>query len=81
MDVVVADIACECESLELLEELRQRPEKLPVVIVSGMSDVELYLEAMNRGAFDFLVQPLSPKEFLSVVRKALNWSPRRRQAA
>lgn len=82
VDVVAADISPPAhEGLALLEELHQATVKLPVVVVTGVSDVELYLEAMNRGAFDYLVQPLSAKEFLSVVRKALSWSPRRRQAA
>ena len=82
VDVVVADISPPArEGLALLEEFRQASERLPVVVVTAVSDVELYLEAMNRGAFDYLVQPLSAKELLSVVRKALHWSPRRQQAA
>lgn len=82
MDVIVVGTTGRTsEGLLLLEELRQRRLRVPVILVTDAQDVERYLDAMNHGAFEYLVQPLSPSDFLTTVHKALEWSPRRRRAA
>lgn len=79
--VVVATTGRTSAGLVLLDALHQRRLHVPVILVAEVTDVELYLDAMNRGAFEYLVQPLSVPDFLATVRKALEWSPRRRRAA
>jgi len=41
-----------------------------VIVVAPFADMSLYLQAIERGAFDFIVPPLSDPEFLHVVRTA-----------
>lgn len=57
--------------LELLSWLQQVPAAPPVLIVSGGVDVPLYLEAMQRGAFDCVGLPLNENELVQIVSRAL----------
>jgi DNA-binding NtrC family response regulator len=54
-----------------------------VIVVSSFVDVGLYVEAIQRGAFDFIVPPHSDPELLHVVRIAAEnaFSRRRKHAA
>lgn len=48
-----------------------------VIVVSGVLDRHLYLDAMEGGAFDFIVPPFHPEDLALVVRSAI-WSARRK---
>ena len=50
-----------------------------VIVVARSVDVGFYVRAIERGAFDFMVLPLSAPELLHVVRIAAENSLRRRQ--
>ena len=53
-----------------------------VIVVAPFADVGFYVQAIERGAFDFIVPPLSDPELLHVVRIAAeNALTRRRQHA
>ena len=45
-------------------------EPVNVIVVSPFVDIGLYVQAIERGAFDFIVPPLSDPEFMHVVRIA-----------
>ncbi len=60
--------------LELLSWLQSQPASLPVVMVTASGDVHLYLEAMQRGAFDCIGLPLDAHEFERIVGCALEAS-------
>ena len=49
-----------------------------VIVVARFADVRFYLQAIERGAFDFIVPPLSDPELLHVVRNAADNALRRR---
>lgn len=44
---------------------------LPVIVVSRMADVGLYLEALGQGAFDFVTPPFVSSELAHIVRSAI----------
>ena len=44
----------------------------PVIIVSRVADMKLYLETMDRGAFDFIVPPVPPAGLEHVVTTAIS---------
>jgi DNA-binding NtrC family response regulator len=56
------------------------PAPVNVIVVSEMVDIALYLEAIQRGAFDFVVPPMSLPDFTYVVRSAVDNALRRREA-
>jgi DNA-binding NtrC family response regulator len=45
-------------------------EPVNVIVVSPFVDIGFYVQAIERGAFDFIVPPLSDPEFMHVVRIA-----------
>ncbi len=57
--------------LDLLSALRERHHRFPMIIVTGHSDVHMAVEAMKRGAVDFVEKPFSSQEIQRSVRKAM----------
>ena len=57
--------------LELQKELAARGIDLPVIIVTGHSDVQMAVTAMKRGAFDFIEKPINNQQLLDLVHKAM----------
>ena len=56
---------------ELLERLDTRAGRLPVIVVSGSSDIPTAVDAMKAGAVDFLQKPLEQSLLLACVARAL----------
>ncbi len=57
--------------LELQLLLRERHWRLPVIFITGHGDVELAVQAMKHGAFDFLEKPFKDQRLLDRVSAAL----------
>lgn len=56
------------EGLELLERIERVDPHLPVVVMTAWSSVELAVEAMRRGARDFVEKPWDNQRLLSILR-------------
>jgi two-component system, LuxR family, response regulator FixJ len=59
--------------LELLTALAERNITSPVIVVSANGSATLAVEALKRGAVDFLEKPFARDDLLSAIRKALNY--------
>jgi len=57
--------------LELLEEIRKIDAELPVVFMTAFGSVETAVEAMRKGAFDYVTKPFSGDELSISVERAL----------
>ncbi|HEU0225915.1 MAG TPA: response regulator transcription factor [Steroidobacteraceae bacterium] len=57
--------------LELQDELNRRGVVLPVIFITGHGDVPMAVEAMQRGAFDFLQKPFRDDDLVERIRRAL----------
>ena len=57
--------------LELFCEIRRRGMLLPVIFLSGHGDIEMAVQALHDGAFDFLVKPAEPERLIEKVQKAV----------
>jgi FixJ family two-component response regulator len=57
--------------LELQDELNRRGAMIPVIFVTGHGDVPMAVEAMQRGAMDFLQKPFRDQDLIDRVLKAL----------
>jgi two-component system response regulator HydG len=55
---------------ELLAKMSGRWPHLPVVVVTGVDDVETAVACMRNGAFDYLVKPVDPVRLLSALKRA-----------
>jgi len=56
------------------------PSHVNVIVVSDVVDMALYLESVQRGAFDFIVPPISMPDFTHVVRSAVDNALQRRRS-
>lgn len=56
--------------LDLLRSIRQRNMPVEVVMMTAQGSVQLAVEAMREGAFDFIMKPVSPERLKITVRNA-----------
>ena len=71
-DVVITDLQLPGMSgLDILTTLRDTDPALPVIIITGHASQESAVEALNVGAFYYLLKPVSNEELKQVVRTAL----------
>ena len=62
--------------LELQAALRDRNERLPVILMSGHGDIRMTVRAIKAGAIDFIEKPFRDQEMLEVVAGAIRtWKP------
>jgi len=66
--------------LELQERLNERGSSLPIVFITGHGDVPMAVEAMKRGAVDFIQKPFRDQELLDRINLAIEQNRRRREA-
>lgn len=57
--------------LDLLPGLRTICPGTPVILITAFGDVATYMEAMEKGAFEYVFKPFRMEELLRVLRKAL----------
>lgn len=55
----------------LLGKIKERYPHLPVIIITGYSDIKIAVEVMKMGAYDYITKPLFPDEILVTIKKAL----------
>jgi len=65
--------------LELQEELIRRGNTLPIIFITGHGDVPMAVEAMQKGAVDFIQKPFRDQELLDRIREALATDQHRRE--
>ena len=67
--------------LELQTRLREMHAPLPIVFITGHGDVPMAVEAMKRGAVDFIRKPFRDQELLDRINEALQVEAGQRAAA
>ncbi len=60
------------EGLDLLQKLQQLDATLPVVVMTAWASVEIAVEAMRRGARDFITKPWDNPRLLSIVKNQID---------
>jgi DNA-binding NtrC family response regulator len=69
------------EGLDLLTRIQMLDSTLPVVVMTAWSSVEIAVEAMRRGARDFVQKPWENNRLLSIVRTQIELRQALRQAS
>ncbi|NYF79635.1 sigma-54-dependent transcriptional regulator [Granulicella arctica] len=59
------------EGLDLLASIRERDSKIPVIVMTAWGNVDLAVEAMRRGANDFIQKPWDNPRLLTILRTQL----------
>lgn len=74
-DVVLCDIKMPgMDGLEVLEKLAEQEFDSPVVMISGHGNIDTAVEAIKKGAFDFIEKPLDLNRLLITIRNAMDKS-------
>ena len=69
---VITDLRMpEMDGLELLDRLRQIDDQLPVVLMTAYGTIDTAVNAMKRGAFDFIQKPFAADQLVATVRRAV----------
>ncbi|RMF09472.1 MAG: sigma-54-dependent Fis family transcriptional regulator [Candidatus Neomarinimicrobiota bacterium] len=85
VDMMILDVRLPgMDGLEVLEKTLQLEPDLDVLMISGHGTIETAVEAVKRGAYDFLEKPLSMAKVLTAVRnirekRTLQWKVREEQ--
>ena len=83
----IADIGClvldmrmpGMSGFDVLDRLQEMQAPIPVVFVTGHGDIPMAVEAMRRGAVNFIRKPFGDEELLACVNEALDEDWQRRQ--
>lgn len=71
-DLVMCDFRLEdMEGNVLLGKIKEKYPPVPVIIITGYSDIKIAVEVMKMGAYDYITKPLFPDEILVTIKKAL----------
>jgi DNA-binding NtrC family response regulator len=67
------------DGMELQRKLREVDSELTVIIMTGYASVETAVEALKRGAYDYITKPIDPDELVHLVANALGHKRYRRE--
>ena len=74
-DVILCDIKMpKMDGIEVLEKIQELAPETPVVIVSGHGNIDTAVEAIKKGAFDYIAKPLDLNRTLVTIRNAMDRS-------
>ncbi len=72
IDLILCDINMpEMDGLELLEEVSQSFPKIPMIMITGMDDVETALKAIKLGAYYYITKPPDTDKLFLTIKRAL----------
>jgi two-component system KDP operon response regulator KdpE len=71
-DLIILDLGLpDIQGLELLRTIRERNDKVPIVVLSSRGDEHAKVEALDLGADDYVTKPFGMEELLARIRAAL----------
>ncbi len=71
-DIVLLDMDMpNVNGMDILSEMRRKRIDTPVVVLTGVSDIDLAVKAMKLGAFDYLTKPADEEKLLGVIDQAI----------
>ncbi|RUM38289.1 MAG: sigma-54-dependent Fis family transcriptional regulator, partial [Desulfobulbus sp.] len=69
--VIVTDVRMDpLDGFQFLEQVMARDTDLPVIMITGHGEVSMAVDAMRKGAYDFIEKPLSTTHLIDVVSRA-----------
>src|SRR5262249_22850766 len=74
-DAVILDVRLpDLSGLEAFDQMRGMDPRLPVIVITAHAATETAIEAMKRGAFEYLLKPVDLHQLRNVVAKAVELS-------
>lgn len=74
-DVILTDIRMpSLTGIELLQRIHAFNPHVPVILLTAFAELDLAVDAVKRGAFDFITKPYNPEYLVHSVEKAVNYT-------
>ena len=74
-DVVLTDIKMpQVTGIELLRNIHSYNQQIPVILMTAFAELDVAVDAIKRGAFDFITKPYNPDYLLHSVEKAVKYT-------
>lgn len=74
-DLVLCDFRLpDVDGLEMIQEIKRTSPAIQVIIITGYSDVKMAVNAIKRGAFEYVTKPIHPEEILATINEAIKHS-------
>lgn len=74
-DLVISDIKMpKMDGVDLLEKIHLLYPELPVIMISGHGDIDLAVDTVKKGAFDYIAKPPDLNRLLITIRNAIDKS-------
>jgi putative nucleotidyltransferase with HDIG domain len=71
-DLVLSDLMmAEMDGIALLERAKERYPDMPIVMVTAVHDIQVALQALRNGAYDYLLKPFEREQLRATVRRAM----------
>lgn len=71
-DLILCDFKLpDYNGLEMIEKIKILRPQVPIILITGYSDVRTAVEALKKGAFEYVTKPLYPDEILVSIQEAL----------
>jgi two-component system response regulator AtoC len=72
LDLIITDFKMPGKSgMDLLSLSQERKPSVPVILITAYGTIEAAIEALKKGAYDFITKPFDENELLNVIKKAL----------
>ena len=73
-DVAIIDVKLDKgdnDGIELLGNIKKIDEDVPVIMISGHANVQMAVDSLKLGAFEFIQKPFSPERLLNFLNRAI----------
>ncbi len=71
-DIILSDVRLpKGNGVTLLPQVKRESPKTQVILMTGYAEVKTAVNAIKKGAFDYISKPFTPEEILSVIKDAL----------
>ena len=74
VDLIISDLVMpQMGGLQLMERVRELHPGIPIIVITSHGSVEGAVEAMRRGAYDYLEKPYNPDDLRMTIQRALDY--------
>ena len=81
-DIALLDIKMPgMDGMEVQQRLREADPELTIIMMTGYATVETAVQALKRGAYDYVTKPVDPDELSHLIAKALELRRTRRNSS
>ena len=73
-DVAIIDVKLDKgdnDGIELLNHIKQKNKDVPVIVISGHANIEMAINSLKSGAFEFIQKPFDKERLLNFIKRAV----------